>query len=201
MVAGMKHLARLIIVQFNSTNSSVFPSWIRLNTEAPKKPGQGAPSGTLIAGPADNVSVSDAIDQIVALGYEMVDAYRRHVSKPKDHNAIYFLFSPHEHAKLSEDFKEDRGKVFAELRKLSAEANWSVVVFDNPFFTEGAEVAGERALAVNCMARKPLLENGQPIMVWPKGFSKDNPGTGKVPFGPSDDLSIRLESEAVEAAA
>jgi len=201
----MNKPARLIVVQFNSTNPNVLPPWIRLNSEAPKKPGQDIPSGELIAGPADNISVTETVDEISNLGYELVDAFRRQLPNPKDpkkrYYVVYFLFSPHQFAKPSEEFKKIRSRAFIELRKLSKEAMWATKVFDNPFFADGVEVPDERALVINCMARKPLLENGSPILVWPKGNGKNNPGSGKVPLEPDDYLHIKIGAVQQAAAA
>ncbi len=202
MVARIHTLARLIIVQFNSTNSNLFPSWLRFNPEAPKKPGQDVPSGELIAGPAENISVAEFIDQINDLGYEMMDAFRRNVqNQDKRYHIAYFLFAPHQYAVLSEEFKKIRGNAFIELRKLTKESMWMMKGYNNPFFADGVEVAGERALVINCQARKPLLENNQPIMVWSEGCSKERPGKGKVPLQPKDHLKIEIISEATSAAA
>ena len=84
MIAQMRNLARLIVVQFNSTNPKVLPSWLHFNSESPKKPGQNVPSGTLIAGPTEGISIAETIDQIGNLGYELVDAFRRQIQNPKE---------------------------------------------------------------------------------------------------------------------
>ena len=161
MVARIHTLARLIIVQFNSTNSNLFPSWLRFNPEAPKKPGQDVPSGELIAGPAENISVAEFIDQINDLGYEMMDAFRRNVQNQdkRYHIGIFPFCTTSMCGSLGKIQKNQREHVFIELRKLTKESMWMMKGYNNPFFADGVEVAGERALVIDCQARKPLLEN------------------------------------------
>lgn len=197
MIAQMEKLARLIIVQFNSTNPNVFSSWLRFNSEAPKKPGENIPSGVLIAGPTENVSVAGVIDQIGVLGYEPVDAFRRNIQNPKEpqkrYNVVYFLFSLRESAMPSEEFKKDKGRILSELKRLSRESIWSIRVFNNPFVADGVEIPGERSLLVNCQARMPLFENGKPILVWA--------GEKKVPRQPKEYLQIEIEREVAQVVA
>lgn len=205
MVATIASTPRLVMFQFNSTNLSFFSHLLRFNPEAPKKPGQNVPNGTLIIGPAGNISVNGIVDQMGTLGYELVDAYRRQLpdskNPGKEYSVACFLFSPHQFAKPCEGFEKNRGKAFAELRKLSRDSMWTIKGFNNPYFTDGAEMPGERALLFNCQARKPLTENGNPILVWPKGHGKDNPGSGKIPLQPDDKLLIEIGNETVQAAA
>lgn len=189
MIISLDKLPRIIEFQFNSTNAKSLPTWLRFNPKQPKKPGQGVPSGKCVGGPTLDISNDEMLEQMESFGYQLVDAFSR---KKMEYFVVYFVFSMNRFAKPAEEFNKVQEKVLVEFKKLTEESVWITVAYDNPFFENDAEVAGERALVINCMARKPLYENGKRIMIWPVGFSKENPGNGKVLFQPKGTLEIKI---------
>lgn len=72
-------------------------------------------------------------------------------------------------------------------------ALWRVRAFSNPFYIEGEEVDGVRAISINCEARVPLfLPNGQPVVARRKDAQGNKIGD-PVPIEPSGILTISPE--------
>lgn len=70
---------------------------------------------------------------------------------------------------------------------------WSVEVFSNPFYENGVQVFGERAICVSCNSRSPLYEkDGQPIMCKPRDSEGKIVEGKKVPREPKNVLRVRF---------
>jgi hypothetical protein len=198
---------RLVSMQFSFSNINVVPTSVKklelemLEERNERKTYKG--NGEVIIKPIENVSLVEFLDNL-EVGYELVDAFYQPRIDPKDPrgNRIYhmvrFLFARRKYVELSDEFKEVRSTIHAELRKICEQAMWRVRAFLNPFFMDDEEVLGQRALSINLEARKPLFHpDGQLVMVW----QKDERGNrvGETPFPLKPDYYLRIEDNVVQS--
>jgi hypothetical protein len=181
-------------MQFSFSNINVVPTSVKklelemLEERNERKTYKG--NGEVIIKPIENVSLVEFLDNL-EVGYELVDAFYQPRIDPKDPrgNRIYhmvrFLFARRKYVKLSDEFKEVRSTIYAELRKICEQAMWRVRAFLNPFFMDDEEVLGQRALSINLEARKPLFHpDGQPVTVWQKDERGNRVGETPFPLKP-----------------
>ena len=110
---------------------------------------------------------------------------------------VRFLFARREFVDLSEEFKVVRDIISKELRSICEVAMWRVRTFLNPFYKDGEEVIGYRAISVNLESRKPLFcPDGQPVTVWQKDEKGNRVGDAPLPLKP--DYCLRVKDNTVQ---
>lgn len=196
---------RLIALQFSFSNPDVIPASVkRLDRETPEERNERKKhsNGTLVIEPTENCSLVDFLGELEAAGYEMVDAFYKERIDPKDpygrrtYHMVRYLFARREFVDLSEEFKAVRDVNSRELRSICEVAMWRVRALLNPFFKDGEEIPGQRAVSINLESRKPLFRpDGQPVTVWQKDESGNRLGEAPLPLKP--DHCLRIEENAV----
>lgn len=189
--------SRLVIVQFSFSNSSIIPELVskrapETKVEAAKRNQQA--SGFLVIEPCENVSIDTFVVELEAAGYVLVDGVtqtRQHQNKPgQSYHMVRFVFARSEHAEVSDHFKSVQSLLRMELQDITETAFWRVRAFSNPFYKDGEEIDGVRAISINCEARVPrFLPDGQLV----KSRRKDAQGNKvgePVPIEPARRLSI-----------
>ncbi len=175
---------RMVAIQLSFTSSAAIPAAVRQlerETALEHVARKLQTTGKLVIEPTENCSL-DFLGELEAVGFELVDAlYQRRVDH-KDPNRTYhmvrFLFAQHRFAAPSTEFKLVRDSIRAELREMLRVAFWRVRAFLNPFYQNGKEIAGQRALSINLEARVPLYQpDGQPVTARPKDESGKRTGS------------------------
>ena len=156
---------RLVSLQFSFSNPDVIPPAVK--RVAPETvPGRverkSHSSGTMIIAPTEKCSIEGIVERLEAAGYELVDAVyqtRRDGKDPRlqrTYHMVRFIFARHEFAQVTPEFMGQRDAIRAALQSMSTTAMWRVRAFDNPFYHDGEEILGQRALSLNFEARQPL---------------------------------------------
>lgn len=196
-VCTLDQTARLVMMQFSFSNPSVIPNMVRRREAETKNQSEErknrSSTGIVIIEPSENTSV-DLVDSLEAHGYVLVDGVyqsRQNPHKPmQTYHMVRFVFSRLEHAEMSEQFQTVQSIIRTELLDICNMAFWRVRGFSNPFFRNGEEIPGGRALSLNFEARVPrFLPDGQPV----KERRKDADGRkigDPVPLEPSHQLTI-----------
>lgn len=193
---------RMIILQFSFTNAGVIPKVVRrlpketIEERIARKSYPGG--GAMVIEPTENCSLSEFLGELEAAGYELVDAaYEERINAKnlyKTYHMVRFIFVHREFMEFSDEHKRIvRAFMLAELRKICEEAHWRVRAFSNPFFKDGEEVKGQRALSLNFEARKPLFEADdptRPVRVWVKNEKGERVGDAPLPLRPDYHLRI-----------
>jgi len=197
---------RLVALQFSFSNPKGIPASVRrLDRETPEERNErkNHSSGTMVIEPTENCSLIDFLDELKGAGYEMVDALYKKRIDPKDsrgrrtYHMVRFLFARREFVDLSEEFKAVRDIISRELRSICEVVMWRVRVFLNPFYENGEEVIGHRAISVNLESRKPLFcPDGQPVTVWQKDEKGNRVGHAPLPIKP--DCCLRVKDNTVQ---
>ena len=197
---------RLVALQFSFSNPGAMPVSVkRLNQETSEERNErkNHSSGTLVIEPTENCSLVDFLDDLKSAGYEMVDAFYKERIDPKyprgqrTYHMVRFLFARREFVDLSEEFKVVRDIISKELRSICEVAMWRVRTFLNPFYKDGEEVIGYRAISVNLESRKPLFcPDGQPVTVWQKDEKGNRVGDAPLPLKP--DYCLRVKDNTVQ---
>lgn len=195
----------LIGLQFSFSNSDVIPPSVKhQKKETPEESNKrgSCSSGNLIIKPTENCSLVELLNKLEVAGYNMIDAFYQERIDPKDPNSkrifhmVRFLFSYRGYVEPSDEFRERRSAIWTELRNICQVALWRVKVFSNPFYKDGKEIPGQRALSINLEARKPLFyPDGQPVMVWPKDKNGKHLGDASLPLKP--DYCLRIKKSAI----
>ncbi|MCX6741030.1 MAG: hypothetical protein NTY61_01385 [Candidatus Parcubacteria bacterium] len=184
----------MAIVQFSFSNPDVIPDVVK-RVEPETAPGREVrkshSSGVMIIAPTEKCSIESIVTGLEGAGYELVDALYQTRKDGKDprlqrmYHMVRFVFARHEFAEVSPEFMGVRGAVREALQSMSATAMWRVRAFDNPFYRDGEEVPGQRALSLNFEARTPLNNpDGTPVAVWQRDARGAKIGTSPVPIHP-----------------
>lgn len=152
-------------------------------------------NGDMVIEPTVGCSLKQFLEELKSAGYEMVDAFykeRINAKNPrKPYHMVRFVFARHEFATISDEFKEVRKTILAELKVICENALWRVRAFRNPFYKNGEEIQGEFAISINMEARQPLfLPNGQPVVIWKKDESGERVGEAPLPISPIYHLRV-----------
>ena len=200
---------RLVALQFGFSNLSVIPASVkRLDRETTEERNEckNHSSGTLVIEPTENCSLVEFLGELEASGYEMVDAFYKERIDPKDprgrrmYHMVRFLFARCEFVDLSDEFKAIRDIISRELRGICKIAMWQARAFLNPFYKDGEEIAGQRAISINLTSRKPLFRpDGQSVTVWQKDEGGRRVGDAPVPIKP--DYCFCIKDNAVRLTA
>lgn len=192
-------ITRWIALQFSFSNQNVIPSGIR-NLE--RETGDGREerknhcTGTQVVEPILNCDLANFPANLEAAGYELVGAHCQERIDAKGRIGKYwmvrFVFVRREFVIPSDEFRKVRGIVRLGLMEMCRVAMWRVRIFSNPFFQNGEEVSGQRAISINMEARRPLYcPDGQPVTVWQKDEYGDRVGDAPLPIQP--DFHLRLQ--------
>jgi len=196
---------RLVSLQFSFSNSRVVPlaiRWVDRETLYEQDDRhRHRKSGTMVIEPTEKSSLVEFLGELEGAGYELVDALCQERPHPKNPRQIYsvvrFLFARCEFVDLSDEFKKVRDNIRAKLSEMCRVAMWRVRAFSNPFYENGEEVAGQRALSINLEAREPLFRpDGQPVTRWQKDEEGERVGDAPLPIKP--DYRLRILSDTVQ---
>ena len=155
---ALNSTVRLVALQFSFSGHYQAASSIRrLNRETQEGhvERKSRSSGVMVIEPIERCSIAAFLRELKVAGYEMVDAFyqeRINYKNPDDkttYHMVRFLFARREFAGISNEFKKVRDIISAELRKLCEIATWRVRAFSNPFFKNGEEISGQRAISIN----------------------------------------------------
>lgn len=195
----------MVAVQFSFSSPAVIPQVVkRAERETPDERNErkSRSSGVLLIEPTEKCSLVGLLGELEAAGYEMVDALYQERIDPKDprgrrtYHMVRFLFARREFVNLSDEF--EKARILAELTEMCATAMWRVRVFSNPFYKDGEEVPGQRAMSINFDARKPLFRlDGQPVTVWQKDEKGRRVGDAPVPLSPEHCLQFVGDTVAI----
>jgi hypothetical protein len=190
------HDVRMITIQFSFTNPDAIPTTVKQlerETVLEHVARKLQATGERVIEPTENCSL-EFLGELGAVGFELVDAlYQKRVDggdPNRTYHMVRFLFSRNEFASVSEPFALVRDNVRVELRKMLSAAFWRVRAFLNPFYQNGEEIAGQRALSINLEVRVPLYQpDGQPVTARPKDASGKRVGTPQ-PLTPDFRLAV-----------
>lgn len=198
-----------IMFQFNFTNERFVPLTVerfKPETKADhvaRKAPQGKRSGTMVIAPTENCSLKELLPGVELAGFEMVAASYQERIDAKDsgggrrYHTVRFVFARSEDAEISNELWSLRDILRSELQEMCDDAMWRVRVYSNPFFKNGEEISGRRALSFNFEARVPLYRpNGEPVAVWQK--DEDGARVGDAPVPISAGHHLRFEGNAVQ---
>lgn len=191
---------RMVSVQFSFSNPDVIPAVVKRaapETTQVRTERKSRSSGTMIIVPTEKCSITGIMEALEAAGYELVDALYQTRLDGKDprlqrkYHMVRFIFARHEFAQVSPEFMSVRDAIRAALQSMSTAAMWRVRGFDNPFYQDGEEVLGQRALSLNFEARQPLNNpDGTPVAIWQKDGQGKRIGDSPVPIRPSYQLVV-----------
>lgn len=199
----LDNTVRLVMLQVRFSKKEYIPNAIqglRRETEEERVKRSGPTNGIQVIEPTKQTSLQNFLEEFEALDYELVSAYaekrtdtndasdKRDSYEPK-YYIVRFVFVRREFAQTSEAFKAVRSDVRAALQEICETAFWRVRAYSNPFFENGEEVSGQRAVSINLEGRQPLLQSdGQPVMARIKvdGKAEGDP----VPLRPMNTLSV-----------
>ena len=206
---AMSHSAediRLIIIQISFSNPQIVPDCVRKikqETEKDRKIRTSRNSGVTIIHPTENCSLVGFIGDICE-AYELVDAFHQEripkkvsgqsnryfgQSMQEYYQTLRFVFARKDFVSPSPEFQELQDKVLSSLMGICDMALWRVRVFNNPYFQDGKEIIGQRAISVNLENRSPLFHpNGERIMVYPVNSSGEKIRDSKVQIEPENYL-------------
>jgi hypothetical protein len=164
--------ARLVSLQFSFSNPAIIPNNIRKRQQETKTESnerKQRSGGIMAIEPCENVSIEEFVSNIESSGYTLVDGLyqsRQDVKQPaKMYHMVRFIFAHNEFVEMNDEFADVRPKIWEELRHISETAFWRVRAFSNPFYKNGEEILGFRALSFNFEARIPrLLPDGTPVV-------------------------------------
>lgn len=187
---------RLVMIQFSFSNKNVVPKFaVRLRQK--EKPLEAAlrvirGTGVQVIEPTYHVSVAQLLDGLTLNRYALTDAtYQERIggkTAQERYHAIRFEFTPVKLAMLTEEFDKKWDHAIAGFRRICEDAMWRVRGFDNPYYENGEEVPGQRALSLNMEFREPLVDHQQqPIMVWNRA---EDGKKEKIPLKPARCLQI-----------
>jgi len=201
---------RLVLVQFSFSNSDAIPQVVkRLKPETTEEQAErkSHSNGVLVIEPTANVSLVDFLGELEAAEFEIVDAFYKERIDPKDprkkrtYHTVRFTFAHREYVDLSDEFKKVRDVIRTEFLEVCKKAMWRVRAFLNPYFEDGAEVAGLSTICINLEGRQPLfLPNGQPVVVWQKDEGGNRMGQAPIPLQPKYYLRVVDHAVQLEAA-
>lgn len=187
---------RVVIMQFSFSNPNVIPSAIkRLDKETIEErvERKSHSTGIMVIEPTEKCCVEEFIDELEKIGFQLVDSFYKERMSPgkSNYHMIRFIFWRNDFAEPSEEFKKVFGVVRESLKTICQEALWRVRAFDNPFYKDGEEIKGQRAISINLEARNPLfLPDGSQVVAWEKDGAGRRIGTAPVPIQPAHKLVI-----------
>lgn len=196
MTGLLNGVVRLVMLQFSFSNIKAMPSGIQ---GKPKKnfdrltPNRTRVEGVEFLTPTENVSLRPFLSDLVAMGYVLVDAFYEMRSNPrgKEYPVVRFTFAEKETARFDSEFAEHRGPAICALRQMCEEAMWRPQGYLNPFFKDGEPVEGEHAIAINLVARNPLIDgNGKRVVRWERDSRGDRIGDAPILLEPELFLMI-----------
>jgi len=164
--------ARLVSLQFSFSNPSVIPITVRrrqAETKTESDQRKQRSGGILAIEPCENVSIAEFVRKLEQSGYTLVDGLyqaRQDVKHPSQmYHMVRFVFSRTQFVEITEQFREVQPKIREELHSIGETAFWRVRAFSNPFYKNGEEIGGFRALSFNFEVRIPrYLPDGQPVV-------------------------------------
>ncbi|MBI4095223.1 MAG: hypothetical protein HY435_03460 [Candidatus Liptonbacteria bacterium] len=201
----------MVALQFRFSNPDVIPPSVRhLNreTQAEYAERKNRSSGVMIIEPTEKCSLAEFLGELEAAGYELVHTLyqERPHNSAKDtggrytYHMVRFLFTRCEFKEPSDEFKKVRNTIRAELRSICGSALWCVQIFLNPFYKNGEEIPGARAVSINLTARQPLFRpDGEPVTVWAKDEHDERVGDAPLPL--KADRCLRIAGDAVQLVA
>lgn len=204
-MVALNGTVRLVMLQFSFSNPDAIPATVkRQDRETPEERvvRKSHSSGVMVIEPTEKCSLVEFLEELEAAGYEMVDSFCKERIDAKDprnraYHMVRFLFARREFVELSDEFKKVRDVIRAELRSICESAVWRVRSFDNPFYKNGEEISGQRAVSVNLEARQPLLRpDGQPVTVWQKDENGKRVGDAPLPL--KANYHLRIVGDAVQ---
>ena len=201
---------RIVMLQFSFTNIEAVPALIRcIDEETPEKRSErkSIVNGVMMIPPTEHCSVhAFAVKDLWLAGYELVDAFYeeridpRDQSKRRKYHVVRFTFAHSDFVNVSEQFKAVRPALVAGLQQICSTALWRVRAFSNPFFNEGEEVEGQRALSLNLEVRVPLFRpDGSSVTVWRKDEQGERVGEAPLPLRAQHELRVVDESPTLVA--
>ncbi len=199
---------RVIALQFLFTNPDIIPTSIRTvspDTAADLDKKNNTPSGVLFIESTENVDPAAFLEDLITAGYQLVDAFyqpRPDVRRPSaTKHMVRFIFTRAEHAKPTQGFLDVQLLVQGAVKKMCADAMWSVCAYRNPLVVAGQRVDGESALSINFVAPRAYNEpDGTPTMVWPKDtLGKKTKGGDKIPL--ASDFTLRIHEAGISMTA
>lgn len=159
----LRHV-RLVAIQFSFSNREIVPVAVRQrNRETPLEhiARKLRVTGERVIEPTENVDLSNFLGELEEAGFELVGAFYQERPAGDQLDRTYymarFLFARREFATPSAEFVLARDTIRTALQEMLRTAFWRVRSFLNPFYQEGKEVAGQRALSINLEARVPLF--------------------------------------------
>lgn len=198
-------IARVIALQFSFSNPDAIPASVKRmsrETQEERVERKSYSSGVMVIEPTEKCSVAEFLGEIEAAGYEMVDAFYKRRIDAKDprgrssYHMVRFLFARHDFVELSDEFKKVRGVILSELQSICESAMWRVRVFSNPFYKNGEEIHGQRAVAINLEVRQPFHHpDGKPKTMWQKDGNGKRIGEAPLPL--KADYCLRIAGDAV----
>ena len=191
---------RITVLQFRFSSFSAIPIAAKrlLRKSAKKQQRRGnKPTGFEVIEPTAGCSLLELPGELEEAGYELVDAFceeRVDGNDPRNERTYYvvrFVFARHEFAaNISEAFKAARDRIRIALSEICGTSMWRTRSFSNPFYENGKEVDGQRAVSINLDMRTPLFQpDGKPVMVWQKDGKGNRVGVVPIPLVPECELS------------
>ena len=194
---GSVHLVQL---QFSFSNPGIIPVSVRRlkrETDEELTTRKSRLSGIQIIEPTASCSIVEFPMELEKIGYEMVDAFykeRIETKTKRTYHMVRFVFACREHVWISDDFRNVRGAIRADLQNICMTAMWRVRAYSNPYYMDD-EDSEERAISINMEAREPLyLPNGQPVVIWLKDENGSRLGNAPVPISPKYHLHISIDN-------
>ena len=203
----------LVTLQFNCRDEKIIPRSIkRIEREGLESSDQrkNRHSGQILIQTAEPISLEALVSDLAGQDYLLVGALGQQRRDQRDPTRMYYMsrFSfaqPDATKRGFDDFVQVRPQIIADLQRIIDQAIWQMRAYDNPYFREGVEVAGERMLSLNFDARLLLRQaDNQPVCRWVKNAQGQRIGDRPVPlrasaevrFSRSEDneLSLSLRS-------
>lgn len=191
-------VTRWIALQFSFSNSNVIPVGIRnlkRETGDERQDRKNHCTGMQVLQPTLNCDLANLPADLESVGYELVGAHCQERIDAKGRIGKYwmvrFIFVQRQFVVPFDEFRKVRTIVRSGLQEMCTVAMWRVRIFSNPFFQNGKEIPGQRAVSINMEVRKPLYHpDGKPVTVWQKDQWGDRIGEAPLPIQP--DFRLRL---------
>ena len=198
LLSGM---VRLVMLQFSFSNVAAVPEGLfkkakeSLDKLVSRK---SEVQGRQFIAPTKDVSVLMFVGDLIAAGYVLVDAFYQMRSNAQGQNfpVVRFIFAVEEDVRTQSEFFCHKQVAQRALAQICGHALWRVQGFLNPFVREGILIDGCHSVAINCVARNPLIDiKGDAILRWQKDEAGERIGNGPVPIEPK--LFLRIQEDDI----
>jgi hypothetical protein len=124
----------------------------------------GRTTGTGRQSTSGNISITDFLERISEMGYELVGATSQERSKggaSSKHFGLRYAFARKDYVeKIVDDFKKVRREILSNLKEACIGTIWLGKVFINPFYRKSQEVSGVNSISIN-LSLHPEKQKGE----------------------------------------